>query len=150
MEVLYATTNKKARYVPQTDTIYLPKKEKYSRASFNYIFYHEQIHATGNEKRLCRPYFLFYDENDTLEWQEEMVAHIGACMLCLMRGINIFSIRGNDTGRPYLKEAFVLIWKNLKCKNKLIYSFYALLFAIDAVLFIKFKGWHLFKRIVGY
>ncbi|OVE75055.1 hypothetical protein BVX95_00345 [archaeon D22] len=79
----------RAYYSPHTDAVTLPPKEAFhSPEEFYATYYHELSHATGHQKRLGRKgitetsYF-----GSHLYSQEELVAELGASMLCGVTGI---------------------------------------------------------------
>lgn len=83
----------KAYYQPVTDRINLPPRETFPRvAAFYSTMFHEMVHSTGHDTRLGR---LQTDSlaafgNETYS-QEELVAELGASMLCAVAGLD------NDT-----------------------------------------------------
>jgi hypothetical protein len=77
----------RACYIPSLDQINLPEKESFnSNADYYATAYHELIHYTGAEKRLARL------KNDSFGSEgyafEELIAELGASMLCAYNGIN--------------------------------------------------------------
>jgi len=77
----------RACYIPSLDQINLPEKESFNTSADYYATaYHELIHYTGNEKRLARL------KNDSFGSEgyafEELIAELGASMLCAYNGIN--------------------------------------------------------------
>ena len=77
----------RACYIPSLDQINLPEKESFnSSADYYATAYHELIHYTGSEKRLARL------KNDSFGSEgyafEELIAELGASMLCAYNGIN--------------------------------------------------------------
>lgn len=78
-----------AYYRPSTDSIHMPDRESFDSPEAWYsTLFHEMTHSTGHPSRLNRPTLLeshrFGDENYS---KEELVAEMGAAMLCGMSGI---------------------------------------------------------------
>lgn len=80
----------RASYNPSEDTIRIPEKEDFSKVEEYYsTLFHEMVHSTGHETRLNRKevtkkQIAFGDEDYS---REELVAEIGAAMLCGVCGI---------------------------------------------------------------
>ena len=77
----------RACYIPSLDQINLPEKTSFNTSADYYATaYHELIHYTGSEKRLARL------KNDSFGSEgyafEELIAELGASMLCAYNGIN--------------------------------------------------------------
>ncbi|MFM8297532.1 MAG: ArdC family protein [Microcystis aeruginosa] len=76
-----------AMYHIATDTIRLPEYETFSNATAYYATYlHELVHWTGHQKRCNRPL-----KNKFGSWSyafEELIAEIGAAMVCNQLGID--------------------------------------------------------------
>jgi len=77
----------RACYIHSLDQINLPEKTSFNTSADYYATaYHELIHYTGSEKRLARL------KNDSFGSEgyafEELVAELGASMLCAYNGIN--------------------------------------------------------------
>lgn len=76
-----------AAYYPVQDIIKMPVINHFDTAEAYYsVLYHELVHSTGHQKRLKRPGVV---ASRTLERysKEELIAEIGAAMLCTMTGI---------------------------------------------------------------
>lgn len=73
----------KAYYRPPTDSIQLPKREKFNTVDAYYLTaFHELVHSTGHENRLNRQEVMkTIVFGDTDYSKEELVAEIGAAML---------------------------------------------------------------------
>lgn len=80
------TTEKpEAFYHPARDVIHMPPIQTFHDAGGYYAtLAHETIHWTGHKTRLDR---LTKSRNRTTYAQEELVAEIGACMICLSIGL---------------------------------------------------------------
>ena len=76
-----------AFYRPGTDSIHMPEKGQFqSRESYYSTLLHESVHATGHESRLKRlTPARFGSENYAYE---ELVAELGAAMLCAHCGLD--------------------------------------------------------------
>lgn len=79
----------RAFYVPIDDTVSIPHKEDFQNIEDYYnTFFHELIHSTGHEKRLNRKSITSLASFRSHEYsREELVAEIGAAMLCGQVGI---------------------------------------------------------------
>ena len=78
----------KACYSPVSDTITLPPKESFINSSEYYsTLFHELTHSTGNAKRLGRISNQTYFGDEAYS-KEELVAEMGAAMLCGQCGID--------------------------------------------------------------
>lgn len=80
----------RAFYRPSTDSISVPPLQDYPKAEDYYnVRFHEMTHSTGHRKRLNRPgieqFGEFGDHNYT---KEELIAEMGAAMLCATCGID--------------------------------------------------------------
>lgn len=105
----------RAYYRPSTDTVVVPMLEQYNIPQEYYsTTFHELVHSTSKEGRCNRqpdgPAF-FGSESYS---REELVAEIGAAMLCNRVGVEVASTLKNSAG--YLQS-----WlKALKNDNKMI------------------------------
>ncbi|MDY8049434.1 zincin-like metallopeptidase domain-containing protein [Paenibacillus polymyxa] len=80
----------RAFYRPSTDSISVPPLQDYPKAEDYYnVRFHEMTHSTGHRERLNRPgieqFGEFGDHNYT---KEELIAEMGAAMLCATCGID--------------------------------------------------------------
>ena len=77
----------RAFYRPATDEVCVPPMEKFGKlAEFYSTLFHELTHSTGHPKRLNRPMgTTFFGSEDYSK--EELVAEMGAAMLCGKCGI---------------------------------------------------------------
>jgi antirestriction protein ArdC len=79
-----------AAYRPSTDTVLMPAMQSFESAeSFYSILFHELTHATGHASRLARPHIMevaYFGSEDYS--REELVAEMGASMLCAVAGID--------------------------------------------------------------
>ena len=77
----------KACYSPQLDIVRMPAKEQFkSEQGFYSTLFHELTHSTGHITRLNREFGThFGSENYSYE---ELIAELGACMLCNFCGIH--------------------------------------------------------------
>lgn len=84
-EIIIGSTHK-ACYSPLLDTVNMPKKEAFKSVSGYYgVLFHELVHSTGHDKRLKRG--LSTSFGSELYGREELVAELGAAMLCAKAGI---------------------------------------------------------------
>lgn len=82
-------TDGRAYYRPSTDTVAMPERNSFHGAPEYYsTFFHELVHSTGHNKRLGRDGIerlnAFGSESYS---KEELVAEVGAAMLCGVAGI---------------------------------------------------------------
>ncbi|ALP39401.1 antirestriction protein (plasmid) [Paenibacillus sp. IHB B 3084] len=87
----------RAFYRPKTDRISVPPLQDYPKAEEYYsVRFHEMVHSTGHRKRLNRPgieqFGEFGDHNYT---KEELIAEMGAAMLCATSGIDNSTIENS-------------------------------------------------------
>jgi len=75
-----------AYYTPQSDTITMPPFAEFKDAAFYYsTLAHEHVHWTGHKDRMNREEI--YDRSRANYASEELVAELGATMLCAILGI---------------------------------------------------------------
>ncbi|MEW9673935.1 ArdC family protein [Ammoniphilus sp. 3BR4] len=104
-----------AYYVPSLDVIQIPPLEDYKNSAEYYsTMFHEMVHSTGHYNRLNRPGIekavAFGSETYS---KEELVAEIGAAMLCSVAGIDNSTIENS--------VAYIGSWlRKLKDDKKLI------------------------------
>jgi antirestriction protein ArdC len=79
----------RACYIPARDEINMPQREGFESAEeFYSVLFHEGVHSTGHSKRLARK-----DADKPAPFgsedysREELVAEVGAAMLCAVAGI---------------------------------------------------------------
>lgn len=78
-----------ACYIPSRDTICMPTDAQFIDSSKKYAtLFHEMVHSTGHEKRLNRKEKTATQNFGSEEYsKEELVAELGASMLCYQTGI---------------------------------------------------------------
>ena len=87
-----------AFYRPADDHVQVPDRGRFESAEAYYcVLLHELAHATGHQRRLARPEITnatgaFGDEDYS---REELVAEIGAAMLCAVTGISPATIEAS-------------------------------------------------------
>ena len=88
-----------AYYMPATDEVNMPPIESFEKEPFYYsVFFHELIHSTGHKKRLNREKGgRFGDKKYSFE---ELIAELGATLLCGQSGILYHTINNSSA---YLK-----------------------------------------------
>src|SRR6266542_1660781 len=95
IEVTYGGT--RAYYQPSSDSIRMPERETFDGAAEYYsTLFHEFTHSTGHESRLNRPGITephFF--GDEIYSKEELVALMGAAMLCGIVGIENKTIKNS-------------------------------------------------------
>lgn len=106
-----------AYYRPSTDTVAMPKRDSFKTPQSYYsTFFHELVHSTGHAKRLGRDGIESLNNFGSESYsKEELVAEVGAAMLCGVAGIERETIADSAS---YLQS-----WiKALKGDPKLIVS----------------------------
>jgi len=107
----------KAWYRPSTDTVGMPSRQAFDSAEAYYAtLFHEMTHSTGHASRVGRAGIEQLNEFGSESYsKEELVAEIGAAMLCGMTGI---APRTIENSAAYLKS-----WiDRLRGDSKLIVS----------------------------
>jgi antirestriction protein ArdC len=105
----------RAYYQPSTDSIRMPERESFDGAAEYYsTLFHEFTHSTGHEARLNRPGIVdshFF--GDEVYSKEELVAEMGAAMLCGIVGIDNKTIKNS--------AAYIQAWlSKLRDDKKLV------------------------------
>jgi antirestriction protein ArdC len=78
-----------AYYRPSTDSIVMPPMAAFnSSAAYHATLLHESVHATGHKSRLDRDFSKSKRYGDEHYAAEELVAELGAAMLCAFCGID--------------------------------------------------------------
>lgn len=78
-----------ASYMPRTDAIALPNMASFKTVQgYIHTALHEGVHSTGHEKRLNRPSVMAPEFGTEPYAAEELVAEVGAAMLCAHLGID--------------------------------------------------------------
>lgn len=78
-----------AFYQPEKDIVCVPPLHEFPTAElYASVLLHETVHSTGHASRLARPGALSVQPGTALYQQEELVAEIGAAMLCQEIGID--------------------------------------------------------------
>lgn len=77
-------------YYPSRDTVKMPNINDFiSMETYYSTFFHELIHSTGSKERLNREGIVNLDSFGTKQYsKEELIAEMGANMLCMEVGIN--------------------------------------------------------------
>ena len=77
-----------AVYSPMLDRILVPSRKQFkSEAEYYSTLFHELVHSTGHEKRLKRNTF-GYGIDEKARAKEELIAEIGASVLCKYVGVD--------------------------------------------------------------
>jgi len=108
-----------AHYVPARDHVQMPTLESFdTTAHYMSTLYHELTHSTGHDSRLKRQGIAegtFGGFGSKVYSEEELVAEIGAAMLCAIAGIDQPAVFDNSA-------AYLQHWiGKLQNDNKLIY-----------------------------
>jgi len=84
----------RACYQPSTDQVFMPERDRFESAAGYYsTAFHELTHSTGHAKRLARKDLLeFHAFGDPSYSREELVAEMGAAMLCGVVGIEQLTV----------------------------------------------------------
>ncbi|MGX5188165.1 ArdC family protein [Streptomyces avermitilis] len=105
----------RAAYFPNTDIVSVPEKNDFPILEEYYsTLFHELVHSTGHPKRLNRPGVANFDKFGSEQYsKEELIAEMGAAMLCAMVGIENTTL---DNSASYIAS-----WlKKLKDDPKLV------------------------------
>ncbi len=106
-----------AWYRPSTDTVGMPNRDTFHTSEgFYSTLYHELVHSTGHEKRVGRAEIQTHNAFGSEDYsKEELVAEMGAAMLCGMSGIEKLTLANS--------AAYIATWlKRLKDDSRLIIS----------------------------
>jgi len=106
-----------ASYRPSTDTVGMPARSAFDSAEKYYsTFFHELTHSTGHPSRLGREGIVNHNPFGSDEYsKEELVAEMGAAMLCGVAGIESQTL---DNSAAYLQT-----WiERLRSDSRLIVS----------------------------
>lgn len=93
----------RAYYSPSKDFVNVPPKRDFEEIHRYYsVLYHELVHSTGSKDRLNRPGIANIDHFGSKQYsKEELVAELGAAMLCGVTGIENFTI---DQSASYIQS----------------------------------------------
>jgi antirestriction protein ArdC len=96
-------TGDHASYTPSKDMITIPPKDTFIKTEPYYsTLYHEMIHATGSKDRLNRKEKDNYHTEKKDRAREELIAEIGAAILCAKVGLDTtFTL---DNSASYIKS----------------------------------------------
>lgn len=107
MDKLSAT----AVYSPMLDRILVPSRKQFkSEAEYYSTLFHELVHSTGHEKRLKRNTF-GYGIDEKARAKEELIAEIGASVLCKYVGVD-------SEGQFQNNVAYIEHWKSFLEEEK--------------------------------
>ncbi len=84
----------RAAYSPSVDKLFMPDRDRFENAAGYYsTLFHEATHSTGHAKRLGRKDLLeSHGFGDASYSREELVAELGAAMLCGVVGIDQLTV----------------------------------------------------------
>lgn len=100
-----------AVYSPMLDRILVPSRKQFkSEAEYYSILFHELVHSTGHEKRLKRNTF-GYGIDEKARAKEELIAEIGASVLCKYVGVD-------SEGQFQNNVAYIEHWKSFLEEEK--------------------------------
>jgi antirestriction protein ArdC len=86
--VPYTEGGNEAYYMPATDNIRMPSFAAFiSGNAFYATLAHEMVHASGHKSRLDRETLHQYSKSTAIRAAEELVAEVGAAMLCAQLGM---------------------------------------------------------------
>lgn len=94
----FTFTSGQAVYSPTFDRINVPPLHDFEMAEeFYSTLFHEMVHSTGHKKRLARPGVITQSVafGDEVYSKEELVAEMGAAMLCGVSGIDNNTIKNS-------------------------------------------------------
>ena len=118
-----------AVYSPMLDRILVPSRKQFkSEAEYYSTLFHELVHSTGHEKRLKRNTF-GYGTDEKARAREELVAEIGASVLCKYVGVD-------SEGQFQNNVAYIERWKSFleEEKGAFIYAACRAQKAVDFIL----------------
>lgn len=86
-----------AFFRPSDDSVHVPPLSSFPHGDEYYsTTFHELVHSTGTEARLSRPGIMAFDSFGTKRYaKEELVAEMGAAMLCAITGIDNSTIENS-------------------------------------------------------
>lgn len=100
-----------AVYSPMLDRILIPSRKQFkSEAEYYSTLFHELVHSTGHENRLKRNTF-GYGTDEKARAREELVAEIGASVLCKYVGVD-------SDGQFQNNVAYIERWKSFLEEEK--------------------------------
>lgn len=99
-----------AYYRPSEDVVNVPPMEDFKDINRYYsTFFHELVHSTGAAHRLSREGVVNFDRFGSKQYsKEELVAELGAAMLCGITGIEKYTI---DQAASYI-QSWISVLKN--------------------------------------
>ena len=99
----YTSESGRAYYRPSADLVNVPPKEDFKVIEEYYsTFFHEIVHSTGHQRRLNRPGITEFNGFGTETYsKEELVAELGASMLCATVGIENATL---DNSAAYIES----------------------------------------------
>lgn len=107
----------RAAYIPSRDTVAMPSRTAFDTQEEYYsTLFHELTHATGHAKRLAREGFDTPQQFGSESYsREELIAEMGAAMLCGIAGIQQATISNS--------AAYLQSWiRRLKADSRLVVS----------------------------
>ena len=118
-----------AVYSPMLDRVLVPSRKQFkSEAEYYSTLFHELVHSTGHENRLKRNTF-GYGTDEKARAREELVAEIGASVLCKYVGVD-------SEGQFQNNVAYIERWKSFleEEKGAFIYAACRAQKAVDFIL----------------
>lgn len=117
------TSHPKAYYIPSSDTINMPEKERFtSSAGYYATLFHEIGHSTGHKDRLDRD--MTGNFGTKAYAREELVAELTSAFLCTKAGIVNDTVENNTAyiqgWLTYLKNDKMLVYDAMKEAYKAI------------------------------
>lgn len=108
----YSSKSGAAYYRPSEDVVNVPPQEDFKEIEAYYsTFFHEIVHSTGHKDRLNRPGISQFNGFGTEKYsKEELVAELGASMLCAIAGIENATL---DRSASYI-ESWLKVLKDDK------------------------------------
>lgn len=99
-------------YSPAEDTIHVPEKTEFKTPEAYYsTVFHEMIHSTGAKNRLARESLEDYSSDVTIRSEEELIAEMGACLLCAEAGLHEIKLDGEaESFTVKNSEAYIKSW----------------------------------------
>ena len=112
------TRGDEAGYSESEDRVTIPHMDQFNNVESYYsVLFHELVHSTGHEERLCRDVRqAAYDGNENRFTREELVAEMGAAFLMSRCGLDIEKVIRNTAARlqgwinAFQNDVVMLTW----------------------------------------
>lgn len=101
-----------AYYTQELDCVCVPNIREFKSVEVYYsTIFHELIHSTGTKGRLNRDSYVEYHKSNQERSEEELIAEMGACLLCAEAGIHTLDYSGESEYFTIKNsEAYIKSW----------------------------------------